>query len=294
MDKHHGITPQHPPGNSDWKRIWADKLAIYTNASKTKCTKYYRKAKEESAPIGRFLWKYANVEIVRNESATAIFTGFLLITTCIYAYFAFLQWDATNQSAQAALSAADTAKRALDRTWISQRPWVGLPNGVEVQGEPVFEVWSPAPDNTAIVVPVHFEISNVGASPAFGTVSEAFVIATRDVRRTPEGNSMETACSFASQNSEAGRGSVLLPGGAISMDYGLNIPYPIKLSDIRIVWICVCIVYKDSADVSHHSRFWVRSHVSDSTTPILLGQNGTLSRYKLPVSEWFIHSSDAD
>jgi hypothetical protein len=206
------------------------------------------------------------------------------LLSVLYSLFAAGQW-------WAARDAANTAQNTLKEMQLSARPWVGMVNRFRVHEEPIFEVSSNIPDSTAIVVPISFDIRNVGSSPAFGTATDAFFAASTG--RSPPENIMEMVCSFALENSEAGRGNTILPGGEIRMDYGLNQPYPIKFSDIFIAWISVCIVYKDSQQSIHYTRYWLKTGVSEDIL-VPLPQRDMFSRYRLPASEWSIHSSNAD
>jgi hypothetical protein len=98
--------------------------------------------------------------LVRNDSASAIFTLLILVATSIYAYFAFLQWDATKQAAEAAQVAANIASATLRHSEqsfrIDQRPYL-------VADSPQFSVPGLVP-NTPLKVSNWF--SNIGRTPA--------------------------------------------------------------------------------------------------------------------------------
>ena len=223
------------------------------------------------ASIGNF---FLAIDGFIKENATAL----IFFVTVAYTVFAAGQWWATTET--------------LNEMRLGNRPWVGLPNGVQVIGTPAFEENQSFPNTSWPTITVEFTLRNVGASPAFRAAASTNSVAG-DVRTIPEGY-MDHACLFARQFGEVGMGNTLLPGGEITFTEGINISYPVKVVDIRTIWIGVCVAYQDSAQSIHYSKLWINSYVPEAETPTVVRQDGPSTFYRIPLAKWSIRTSDAN
>lgn len=94
---------------------WLKKFLLYCKIQKSKLRQYYLTIKVKGASALRWIWWAANVDIVRDESATAICTALILAATCTYAYFAYLQSEAMNSSSRDTHDLAVTARTQSDQ-----------------------------------------------------------------------------------------------------------------------------------------------------------------------------------
>jgi hypothetical protein len=128
MNQHENESPRNPAQQPNGNPNWAKKLLLYCQKHRPDLREHYGQAQKKGAAILRWIWWALNVDIVRNESAMAICTAMILVVTGVYSYFAYLQWDATRQAADAAESAADTAsetlKAAHNNFMMEQRPYL--------------------------------------------------------------------------------------------------------------------------------------------------------------------------
>ncbi|MBI1956267.1 MAG: hypothetical protein HYS38_07715 [Acidobacteria bacterium] len=159
MDHDEHITPTHRPEQSNRdEQKWSHKLRLYIEAAQANIGKYYRQGKIAIAAFGRWIWKILNAKIFNNESLVALCTPLIVAATAVYAYYAFLQWDATRQAADAAASAATTAQRALDATIkqsrLDQRAWLSFSFASNV----------PLDDGKPFIQPII--LTNTGKTPA--------------------------------------------------------------------------------------------------------------------------------
>ncbi len=113
MNQHEDIPPTNSTRNPGEKPSGFKRLLLCCRKYQANCTQHYRQIKIKTASICRWIWWALNVDIVRDSSATALCTILIVIATGVYSYFAYLQWDATRQAADAATSAAHTAQIAL-------------------------------------------------------------------------------------------------------------------------------------------------------------------------------------
>jgi hypothetical protein len=161
MNKDDAVTPQRATKQPEKQPGFWQQIRAHGKASYAKVGQYYRRHKKPIASLFCGIWRILTYDFVRDNSVIALFTALIFFGAVVYSYFAYLQWQAIEESNRVAQTAANAARRATDITAseleLSQRPWISVS----------FSAVSPLViDAQGLRVSMQTTIDNVGHSPA--------------------------------------------------------------------------------------------------------------------------------
>jgi hypothetical protein len=190
------------------------------------------------------------------DKATLVLEGFGLFVLIVYTVFTGLMWCANKRAADAAKSAADTARDALKMV---NRPWLGIDGSITVLKPVVI-------DKEGLHTELGFQIKNFGPGPAMH-IGRHEIIRNASEDALPNGTvdfsnfkrEADISCKIADANAkpivpgEMGSGPYIFPNNFISYDsHVTTVPPPNIANSLDVVG---CITYSDQFKSTHHTRF---------------------------------------
>ena len=244
--KNHTEKPNHEKPNQ-WPEFW-DKFQFYRKTKQSQMREYYRQCEQPIAlflsGFRRIVWKILRYE-VRDNSVTAIFTALIFFGSVVYWYFAYLQWEAiqestqvTHSSANAAQKSADVAARQLE---LSERPWVYA--DVHLTGPLTF-------NKEGMVIPLSYELVNSGNSPALKVWADFNLILSTNIQIDPQ-TERNKLCDLTAKRAENMGQSIFPTKKVVAKTVILATPEDIQRAQIYLKGfvnpsIIGCIAYQAS------------------------------------------------
>lgn len=230
---------------------------------------------------------------------TALATVVAAIATCVYAFYAYHQWQ--------------TMRGQLDEMSAARRPWLGPVGELKMTRPPDFQV-SELPDASpqleelkkkypyidkpmvSIRVWISWAFQNYGASPARRVNHTAIVYATDDPRNPPV-ETKNMACIIGNQMEHHPEAltTAVFPGNTITLPETDGISGMIPgTKAIAAVWVMECITYEGAVgDVLHHTRIlWVSDFSGPAGKPELAIENPPVTW--TPFTKFRLVESDVD
>jgi len=188
-------------------------------------------------------------------------TGGIVLLTAGIVIVGVLQWNAMLGQ--------------LDEMRDQQAPWIGLEdNAISIDPTPTFYWGVPAAKFPSISIGVSFAIRNVGSAPGLRENHNLWVLPYQN--GVPATDQMAHPCDFAEMRTKIpgaanpAQGQMILPGGRVPVRDNPNLLLDqSKPTRVQALWVFVCVVYQDSRQKTHHSRYWyLTAHGNQREIPV--------------------------